>query len=169
MQKIIKWIFVLLFLGVTLFIIFFLISINSSEKLIEKEPLTLKNEVVEKKSDDIWLNHFSKIEKSGYSYPVNEVYVKVDLDDITLKSATITKPKTTTYKLSASLLDPYQTFCLKEELKHHDLKYYLEKDKTNTELLIFSDSIKKLNSLVEVLKNYQISANIMPHTKEIIK
>jgi C-terminal processing protease CtpA/Prc len=160
MQKIIKWIFTLLLLGVSIFIILFLIEINSPEKLAEIEPLALKNEVIQKKSKDVWLNHFSKNEKTGYFYPVNEVYVKVDLDEKIIN--------TITYKLSASLLDPYQTFCLKEELKHYDLKYYLQKDKKNVELLIFSENIDKLNSLVKVLKNYQISATIAPYKKDLI-
>lgn len=160
MQKIIKWIFTLLLLGVSIFIILFLIEINSPEKLAEIESLALKNEVIQKKSKDVWLNHFSKNEKTGYFYPVNEVYVKVDLDEKIIN--------TITYKLSASLLDPYQTFCLKEELKHYDLKYYLQKDKKNVELLIFSENIDKLNSLVKVLKNYQISATIAPYKKDLI-
>lgn len=160
MQKIIKWIFTLLLLGVSIFIILFLIEINAPEKLAEIEPLALKNEVIQKKSKDVWLNHFSKNEKTGYFYPVNEVYVKVDLDEKIIN--------TITYKLSASLLDPYQTFCLKEELKHYDLKYYLQKDKKNVELLIFSENIDKLNSLVKVLKNYQISATIAPYKKDLI-
>lgn len=147
-------------LGVSIFIILFLIEINSPEKLAEIEPLALKNEVIQKKSKDVWLNHFSKNEKTGYFYPVNEVYVKVDLDEKIIN--------TITYKLSASLLDPYQTFCLKEELKHYDLKYYLQKDKKNVELLIFSENIDKLNSLVKVLKNYQISATIAPYKKDLI-
>ena len=158
MQKIIKWILILLTLGVAIFIIFFLISINSSEKLAKVQPLALKDDVVQKKPENIWLNHFSKSEKKGYFYPVNEVYVKVDLNEKIIN--------TISYKLSASILDPYQIFCLKEELKRHDLKYYLKKDKTNIELLIFSKNINKLNSLVKVLKNYQISATIKPFNKE---
>jgi len=64
-------------------------------------------------------------------------------------------------------LDPYQLFCLKEELKQHKLRYYLTKDINRVELLIFSKNIEKLNSLVRVLKNYQISAQIQPYKEEI--
>ena len=158
MQKIIKWFFLLLTLGVAIFLIFFLISVNSSETLEYKEPLALNNEIIQKKSKDIWLNHFSKNEKQGYFYPVNEVYVKVDLNEKIIK--------TITYELSAPILDPYQIFCLKEELKHHRLKYYLKKDKNSIELFIFSKNVKKLNSLVKVLKNYQILATIKPYQQE---
>ena len=158
MQKILKWFTPLIGIGVAIFLVFFLISINSQEKFIESEPLVLKDEVVQKKPKKIWLNHFSQTQRLGYFYPVNEVYVKVDLDE------KITK--TITYKLSAPLLDPYQLFCLKEELKQHKLKYFLEKDINGVELLIFSKNIDKLNSLVKVLKNYQISATIKSYKEE---
>lgn len=158
MQKILKWFTPLLAVVVAIFIVFFLISINPSQEYIESEPLTYKSKVVEKKPEKVWLNHFSKTERLGYFYPVNEVYIKVDLDEKIIK--------TITYKLSAPLLDPYQLFCLKEELKQHKLKYFLEKDKNGVELLIFSKNIDKLNSLVKVLKNYQISANIEPYKEE---
>lgn len=158
MQKILKWFAPLLALGVAIFLIFFLISINSSVEFGDSEPLTLESEVAQNKPEKVWLNHFSKTQRLGYSYPVNEVYVKVDLDE------KITK--TITYKLSASLLDPYQLFCLKEELKQHKLRYFLKKDREGVELLIYSQDVNKLNSLVNVLKNYQISAIVKPYKEE---
>ena len=158
MQKILKWFTPIIGIGVAIFIIFFLISINSSQKFVESEPLILNDEVVQKKPKKVWLNHFSQTQRLGYFYPVNEVYIKIDLDE------KITK--VITYKLSAPLLDPYQLFCLKEELKQHELKYFLEKDTNGVELLIFSKNIDKLNSLVKVLKNYQISAMIESYKEE---
>ena len=158
MQKILKWLTPLIGVGVAVFIVFFLISINSTEEFIESEPLDFKTQEIQKKPEKVWLDHFSKSQRLGYFYPVNEVYIKVDLDE------KITK--TITYKLSAPLLDPYQLFCLKEELKQHKLKYFLEKDKNGVELFIFSKNIDRLNSLVKVLKNYQISAMISPYKEE---
>jgi len=158
MQIIIKWFAPFLALGVAVFIIFFLISINSSVEFGNSEPLELSSNVAQKKPEKVWLNHFSKTQRLGYSYPVNEVYVRVDLDEKIIK--------TITYKLSASILDPYQLFCLKEELKQHELRYYLKKDKQGVELLIYSQDMDKLNSLVKVLKNYQISAIVKPYKEE---
>ncbi|MEN4052292.1 MULTISPECIES: hypothetical protein [Sulfurimonas] len=159
MQKIMKWFAPLLALGVAIFITIFLVSINSEEVLIESEPLKLKSEEITPKSKEkIWLNHLSQTQKKGYFYPVNEVYVEVDLNE------KITK--TITYKLSAVLKDPYQLFCLKEELKRHGLKYFLKKDKQGVELLIYSKNIGKLHSLVNVLKNYKILAQIKPYKEE---
>ena len=159
MQKLLKWFAPLLAIGVAVFIIFFLISINSTEKIDNSEPLTHISEVVIKKPKKVWLDHFSKTERLGYSYPVEEVYIEVDLIN-KVANATI-------YKLSAPILDPYQLFCLKEELKQHKLKYYLKKDVSSVELFIYSKNIDKLSSLVRVLKNYQISATVKPYKKDI--
>ena len=152
MQKILKWFTPVLALGVAIFIIFFLISINPSQEQDYVEPLKHKSEVIQQKSEKVWLNHFSTTQRLGYFYPVNEAYIEIDLDEQITSNIT--------YKLSASLLDPYQLFCLKEELKQHKLRYYLKRDTSNVELLIYSKNIEKLNSLVRVLKNYQISAKV---------
>ncbi|MFK5937876.1 MAG: hypothetical protein QM497_05695 [Sulfurimonas sp.] len=158
MQKIIKWFTPLLAVGVATFLIFFLFSINESVQIEDSDPLSLDSNITQKEPEKIWLNHFSNVERLGYSYPVNEVYVKVDLNE------KITK--TITYKLTASVLDPYQLFCLKAELKQHKLKFYLNQDKKGMELLIYSQNVNKLNNLVKVLKNYQISAIVKPYKEE---
>ena len=152
MHNILKWLTPIIGIGVAIFIVMFLININSSKKIKDLEPLQLKN--VESPKDDtkLWLSHFSKTERLGYFYPVNEVYVQTSLSE-KITSNTI-------YKLSASLIDPYQLFCLKEELNQHKLKYYLKRDKNGVDLDIYSKDKKKLNSLVRVLKNYQIIAQI---------
>lgn len=152
MQKILKWLTLLIAVGVAVFVVFFLISINSNETTVNLTPLEHKSEVVVKEPKNIWLESFSKTEKLGYFYPVNEVFIQVDLNEKVANE--------TIYKLSAPVADPYQLFCLKEELKQHQLKYYLKKDKNGAELLIYSKERTKLDSLVEVLKNYQISATV---------
>ncbi|MEA1982909.1 MAG: hypothetical protein U9N39_05130 [Campylobacterota bacterium] len=161
MHKILKWLTPLIAVGVAIFILFFLISINSSEVYLESEPLTIESKTEDVKPEKVWLNSFSESERLGYSYPVNEVYIKVNLQE------KITK--TITYKLSAKLLDPYQLFCLKEELKNHKLKYYLKKDKSNVDLFIYSQNVGKLKNLVKVLKNYKISATVEPYKEDYKK
>jgi len=160
-RKILKWLTPLIAGGVAVFIGLFLISINSNDASHKLAPLEHKSKVSVQEPEKVWLNHFSKTEKLGYFYPVNEVLIQVDLNE------KIVATSTTIYKLSAPLLDPYQLFCLKEELKQHQLKYYLKKDKSGSELLIYSKEIEKLNSLVEVLKNYQISASVGLYKEDI--
>ena len=158
MQKLLRWFAPLLAAGVAIFILFFLISINSDNAYIKSQPLELEQNITHIEPEQSWLNHFSKSQRLGYFYPVNEVYVKIDLNE------KITK--VITYKLSAKIMDPYQLFCLKEELKRHGLKYFLMKDKTVVSLLIYSQNVNKLNSLVSVLKNYQISAKVEPYKED---
>jgi len=158
MQKILKWITPLIAVGVAIFIVLFLISINSNEVYVESEPLTLNTDVKQEKQEKNWLDHFSESERKGYVYPVNEVYVKVNLEE------KITK--TITYRLNAKLIDPYQLFCLKEELKNHKLKYYLKQDRMGVDLFIYSSKIDKLKNLVKALKNYKISATIKPYRED---
>ncbi len=159
MQKLLKWFAPLLALGVAVFIIFFLISINSTEEIDNSMPLIHENEIVVNKPQKVWLNHFSKTQQLGYFYPVEEVYIELELSKKVFNN--------TIYKLSAPLLDPYQLFCLKEELKQHKLRYYLKRDTSSVELFIYSKNIDKLNSLVQVLKNYQISATVKPYKEDI--
>ena len=149
MQKILKWFALALMVGVAIFVVFFLVSINSDDGFVESKPLVYNDDVQQKKQEKDWLVHFSKTKKLGYFYPVNEVYVKIDLSEKI--------NKTITYKLSTPKIDPYQLFCLKTELKNSGFKYFLDKNGKGVDLFIFSRDEKKLNALIEVLKNYKIS------------
>jgi len=158
MQKIYKYFAPAVAAGVMIFIIFFLISINSDDGFVETQALSLDTNVSDIKPEKTWLNHFSKTQRKGYSYPVNEVYVKVDLNEKITKIIT--------YKLTAKLHDPYQLFCLKEELKNHNLQYFLQKENAGVILFIYSQDVDKLNNLVKVLKKYKISAKIKLYKEE---
>ena len=159
MHKIFKWVTPLIAVGMAIFLIFFLRSINSNELDLEPEPLTLESNITAtSKPERLWLDHFSNAKRLGYTFAVNEVYVKVNLKE------KITK--TITYQLSAALLDPYQLFCLKEELKNHKLKYYLKKNQMQVDLFIYSQNVDKLKELVTLLKNYKIEAQIKPYKEE---
>ncbi len=152
MHIFLKWFTPIIGIGVAVFVIIFLININSMKKVQELKPLTRESKPAQQKDEKVWLEHFSDTQRLGYFYPVNEVYIKTSLDK---------KIQTNTvYRLSASLIDPYQLFCLKEELSQHKLKYYLKRDKNGVLLDIYSKDKTKLNSLVKVLKNYQIQAKV---------
>jgi hypothetical protein len=152
MHIFLKWFTPIIGIGVAIFVTIFLININSVKKVQELEPLSRKSSQAQQKDEKVWLEHFSDTQRLGYFYPVNEVYIKTSLDK-KIQSKTV-------YRLSASLIDPYQLFCLKEELSQHKLKYYLKRDKNGVLLDIYSNDKTKLNSLVKVLKNYQIQAKV---------
>ena len=158
MKNIIKWLPPAIAFGVAVFLVFFLISINSHEVVQESEPLETSSQKPSKKPEKSWLNHFSQSQRKGYFYPVNEIYVKLDLDEKIIK--------TIIYKLTAKIKDPYQLFCLKEELKYHGLKYSLQKDVRGIDLLIYSNEKNKLEKLVKVLEKYKIHASIKRYKEE---
>ncbi len=153
MKKILKWLSLLFAAGVTVFVIFFLYAINSDEPIEKPEPFVYQTHIKEQKSEALWLNHLSKTRKKGYYFPVDEIYIKTDLVKVPQKK----KP----YRLVVDDLDPYQIFCLNQELKRHKIRYLFKKEKHANKLLVYSQDIGKLNSLVKVLKKYQIDAKIL--------
>ncbi len=152
MKKILKWLSLLFAVSVSVFVIFLFYTINSEEPIEKPEPFIYESHIKDQESQALWLNHLSKTKRKGYFFPVDEVYIQTDL----VKKKAKRKP----YRLIVDDLDPYQTFCLSQELKRHKLKFFFKKDKNEVQLLVFSTDKAKLNSLVKVLKNYQIDATI---------
>jgi len=145
--------------GVALFLIYLLYEINKIEDIEThaKRKTSFKNDIGTEKEAS-WLSRFSKSEKLGYFYPVNEIYIDLDLvQKVFIKRI---------YRLKAVIKDPYQLFCLKEELKSTRLRYLLRREKRSLFLLINSADRAKLDDLVVRLKKYQITASIMPYKEE---
>ena len=152
MKQVLKWLSLLFAASVTVFVIFLLYTINSEEPIKKLKPFALPTKKEEKASEALWLNHLADTKKKGYYFPVDEVYIKTDL-------VTYIPPQKP-FKLVVNDLDPYQTFCLKEELRRHNVRYFFKKSKEETKLLVYSKNEKKLNDLIKVLRKYQIEAKI---------
>ena len=152
MKQILKWFSLLFAVGVTIFVIFLFYTINIEEPINKPEPFALPTKKQEHTNKALWLNHLADTRKKGYYFPVDEVYIKTDL-------ATYIPPQKP-FKLVVAQLDPYQIFCLREELKRHNVRYFFKQSKEEMKLLIYSKSAQKLNDLVKVLKKYQIDAKI---------
>ncbi|MBU0632211.1 hypothetical protein KKA17_06180 [bacterium] len=159
MQSAFKWLTPIVTIGVAVFIIIFLIDINPSENIQMVDKLKFKiKKIDDEKPEELWVNHFSKSEQNGYFYPVNEVFVDLELSEkIALKKI---------YQVNASITDSYQFFCLQEVLKQYKIRYYLKKEHLDTKLLIYSQEKSKLDSLVKALKTYDINAKILPYVEE---
>ncbi|NPA66471.1 MAG: hypothetical protein GXO11_06280 [Epsilonproteobacteria bacterium] len=148
-----KWISLLFVGGISIFIIYFLYVINSDELVDNAKPLTLETNRKDPKIDTLWLKRLAKENTQRYYFPVEEIYIKTDMVE--------EKKEIKPYQLVVNDLDPYQIFCLQQELKRYKLKFFFKKEKSTTNLLVFSQSITKLRSLVNVLKKYQINAKIL--------
>lgn len=160
MQRPVLWLMPIIAFGVAIFIVVFLIGLNSADKSTTHTfNIAKKSDSQLNSSNDAkWLEHFSQSERLGFFYPVNEISIELDLNQKILKEKI--------YRLDALLSDPYQLFCLKQELKAYQLRYFLKEENSGVDLLIFSKDMKKLKALVETLKNYRIEAKITLYKEE---
>ena len=150
-----RWLFPAIFVGVVVFLIFFLVQVNQTDAGIydEKADIPQAQQLPEIPNREKWIERFSEHENQGYFYPVTEIFVEVDLKE--------PPKKTTTYQLKAGDLDPYQIFCLKEVLKHYQVKYMFEQKKEDMKLIIYSENLTQLEKIMKTLKNYAINASIV--------
>ncbi len=160
MQRIAYWLTPIITVGVALFIVLLLYRINQGEAVptLQKKPVNGVFTSKDTDKDNGWLERFSKSERLGYFFPVNEIYINIDLNQKIVQE--------TIYQLKAKIKDPYQLFCLKEEIKQFGFTHLLRKDSHGMILLIRSKNQNKLNKLVNTLKNYQIVATVMPFKEE---
>lgn len=106
-----------------------------------------------------WLEKFVAGEQKGYFYPVNEVTLILGGDENTTQAQN--------YRVTAPVKDSYQLFCVKQEVKQYALPSNIKKEGDNvTMVVIESADQEKLQSLVQKLKNYQISALLSPIEEE---
>jgi hypothetical protein len=157
MQRIAYWLIPIIAIAVTILVALFLVQINKNEPIVTNQLIsTDKNSHSNlETTQSLWLERFSKSEKEGYFYPVNEIFITLDLKKKLAKEHA--------FKLSAIIEDQYQLFCLQEELKQRGFRYFLKKVRQGTELLIYSKDKQKLQSLIKALKSYKITAKILPY------
>ena len=159
MQRIAYWLTPAIAVGVAFFLLLFLYKVNqvgTIESNIEKN--TQSRLLASPEQSSGWLSRLNESEQFGYFFPVNEIYLDLDLNQKIVHEIL--------YRLVAHINDPYQLFCLKEELRSFGFHYFLQQDKAGTKLLIQSKDSAKLHRLVETLKNYQIMATVSPFKEE---
>jgi len=162
MQRFVKWLTPLIMVGTAIFIIILLIDVNKSEPVSKIEPVISEEDEPDKKTgltENRWLDTLAQHERQGFFYPVNEIYVELDLNQRLVSEKT--------YRLSALLRDSYQLFCLKQELNRYQLRYTLKHEKKATELLVYSRDEAKIKAFLNSLKNYQITASILPYKEDL--
>ena len=160
MQRYVHWLTPLIAFGVAVYITIFMIQVNQTDPLPLVKPVPLHSDrgAQTPQGEKRWLDALARSERQGDFYPVNEIYIEVDLNQKLVHEKI--------YRLSARLRDPYQLFCLKQELKQHHLRYTLKKEKDGAELLVYSKDQSKLKALVTALKNYQITASFLPFKED---
>jgi len=159
MQRVVYWLIPAIAVGVAVFITVFMVQINKSEPMPALQPAPINPTHAQKSPPQKrWVDTLAESERLGYFYPVNEIFIELDLDQRPIVEKI--------YRLSAKLRDPYQLFCLKQELKQLRLRYFLQKAEGGIELLVYSKDQPMMHTLETRLKTYEISAKITPYKEE---
>ena len=160
MQRIAYWSIPIIAIVVTVLVVLFLVQINTNEPVAAKRLLSSNTTTTAtpEATQSAWMDRFSQSEQEGYFYPVNEIFITLDLHRHRVKEKAFT--------LSALIKNQYQLFCLQEELKQRGFRYFLKKVRKGTELVVYSKDQHQLQSLVKALKSYKIRAKILPY-KEV--
>ncbi len=160
MQRYVHWLAPLIAAGVAIYIALLMFRVNQTDPLPTGTPaLSQSGSVLQPpKTEPGWLDALAANEREGYFYPVNEIHIELDLNQKFVHEKT--------YRLSGRLHDPFQIFCLKQELKRHHLRYTLTQDQDGADLLVYSQEQAQLEALVNALKNYQITASFLPYEED---
>lgn len=160
MHRYVHWLAPLIATGVALYIALFMFQVNRTDPAPAVEPVSRERDksVETPRIARGWLDALAVNEEEGYFYPVNEIYIQLDLNQKFVHEKT--------YRLLAKLQNPYQLFCLKQELKHHRLRYAFKREGDGAQLVIYSEKREELEALVKTLKNYQITASFLPNEEE---
>ncbi|MDX1809018.1 MAG: hypothetical protein R3331_05725 [Sulfurospirillaceae bacterium] len=109
----------------------------------------------------LWIDSLAKSSDLKYSYPVNELFMQIDLQKKipNKKDLKIKKPKS--YKLVINHVDSYSVFCVVQTLSNLNVPFVLSKDKYSPHISIVSRDNKKLERIVKELTKYQIKSKIL--------
>ena len=101
-----------------------------------------------------WIKGLAKSNESRYEYPVNELFMQIDLHKYI-------PPKVKSYKLVIANIDRYSVFCVVQTLSGLNLPFVLSKDKNIPNISMSSGSKKILKKVTNKLKNYDIESKIV--------
>ncbi len=153
-KKILGVFFTLLFVGIIGILYNFFNyaddTIVETKKYIS--PIQRQNKIQPLNSS--WIKGLAKSNKSRYGYPVNELFMQIDLHKYI-------PPKVKSYKLVIVNIDRYSVFCVVQTLSNLNLPFVLSKDKNIPNISISSGSEKILKKVTNKLKNYDIKSKIV--------
>lgn len=160
MQRATYWLFPLIALLVAVFIVVFLVQMNSSStQNLGIEKSKEQNLSVHLGEDAPgWLTRLKLTKDSGYAYPINDVTLKIDGNK--------EHSSTEKYHLVVHLKDSYEFFSFKQEVKNTSFSYLLNQNGDAMSVVIDSNDAIGLKNLVTKLKTYQISATLSPFKED---
>ncbi len=153
-KKILGAFFTILFLGVVGMLYSFF---NYTDNRIVQTKEYLSPIDQETKVQNIgrsWIDRLVKSRNSNYLYPVNELYMHIDLQKYIA-------PKVKSYKLIIKDVDRYSLFCVMQTLQGFNMPFILTKEKAAPAINMESDNQKRLEEIEKKLKRYGINSKIV--------
>lgn len=153
-RKILGVFFTVLFLGVVA-VLYSFFNYTNNEIVETKEYLSPIDK--EEKTQNLsrsWIDSLVKNSNSSYLYPVNELYMHIDLRKQIA-------PKVKSYKLIVQDIDRYSLFCVMQTLQGFNLPFVITKQKKAPSIYMGSDNKKRLKEIEEKLKKYGIKSKIV--------
>lgn len=127
-------------------------TIQSSNQKIE-----LSSEYFLNKLENItnfgWNKSLSNKQVAANRPIVNELYITLDLQDV----YDLSKKKY--YKLDIDKNDSFSMFCVKKALENNNLKYFLIKNKKESQIIVDVQDHSMLHMLVDELSDNQIKSS----------
>lgn len=153
-KKILIVFFIGLFLGV-IGVLYSFLNYADTEFIETKEYLSpLDKKVKVENFTKSWIDSLVKSKKSAYLYPVNKLFIHIDLQKYI-------PPKVRSFKLIIQNMDRYSLFCVMQTLQSFNLPFIVSKDKALPFIYIGSSSEKKLKNIEKKLRNYDIDSKVM--------
>ena len=154
-KKILGAFFTTLFLGVVGGILYSFLSYTDDEIVQTREYLSPIDKKDKKENlSKSWIDALVKNRNSKFQYPVNELYMHIDLQKYI-------PSKIKSYKLIIQNMDRYSLFCVMQTLQNFKVPFVISKQKTVPNIYMGSTNKSKLNKIEKKLKLYGINSKII--------
>jgi len=153
-KKILAVFFTLLFFGIIGILYNFFNYADDTIVATKKYISPLKQKNRPKQLESSWIKGLASTNKNRYEYPVNELFMQIDLHKYI-------PPKVKSYKLVISNVDRYSVFCVVQTLSDLNLPFVLSKQKNKPSISISSDNDKVLKKVTRKLQKYDIKSKIV--------
>ncbi len=143
-------------LSMVLMAIFYFL-LDFDDIIYTDDTLVQKTKKLEQtKNKPSWNEKLAKVKTRDFYYPVNSLFIQINL-----KKKEIIKPRQPkeSYRLLIDKNDRYSFFCIQKTLENFALPFIMIKEKDTNYIIINSYDTRKLQQVVDTLKQYNIKSN----------
>ncbi len=152
-KKILIALFAVLLFGL-IGILYNFFNYSDQEIVKDKEYLSPLDKKQKKQSlSKSWIESLVKNKNSNYQYPVNELFMHIDLQKYI-------PPKTKSYRLEIQNIDRYSLFCVMQTLQDFKIPFIISKQGKTQSIYMGSNNNKRLKEIGRKLMRYDISSKI---------